>query len=284
MPMVARLASAMILVVCALRVEGASAATLDDVRMSGTLRIAYREDAPPFSYNSASAPTGFMVELCRAVAQGLGRRLGLAELTVIYVPVTSADRFDAITSGKADLLCEATTQTLERRRILDFSISTFADGASFMTLPDGPDDLSMLDGKKVGVLSNTTTEAGLRRALREAKSSAEVVTATTHQEGLDALEKGAVAAYFADRAILAYLAKEATTPANLMLADVYLSIEPYALAMRRGDSDFRLAVDGELSRIYRSGEIDKIFTAVFGPSIRPSPMLQSLYATAALPD
>jgi ABC-type amino acid transport substrate-binding protein len=50
-----------------------------------------------------------MVELCRAVARGIGRKLGLAELKVVYVPVTSADRFDTIAAGKADLLCEATS-------------------------------------------------------------------------------------------------------------------------------------------------------------------------------
>ena len=280
-----RLLIATVLAMTAPFAGGACAATLDDMRTNGALRIAYREDAPPFAYKAATGtPAGFMVELCRAVAQGIGRKLGLAELKVVYVPVTSADRFDAITAGKADLLCEATTHTLERRRLVDFSIATFADGASFMTLPDGPDDLSNLDGKKVGVLSKTTTEAGLRRALADVGSNAEVVPVRTHQEGLDALENRTVSAYFADRAILAYLARDAKTPANLQLADIYLSIEPYALAMRRGDSDFRLAVDSELSRIYRSGEIDKIFAAVFGPSIRPSPQVVNLYATAALPD
>jgi len=280
-----RLLIAMVLAIMAPFAGGACAATLDDMRTNGILRIAYREDAPPFAYKSATGtPAGFMVELCRAVAQGIGRKLGLAELKVVYIPVMSADRFDAIASGKADLLCEATTHTLERRRLVDFSIATFADGASFMTLPDGPEDLSDLNGKKVGVLANTTTEAGLRRALADARSSAEVVPARTHQEGLEALENRTVSAYFADRAILAYLAKDAKTPADLQIADIYLSIEPYALAMRRGDGEFRLAVDSELSRIYRSGEIDRIFAAVFGPSIRPSPQVVNLYVTAALPD
>lgn len=280
-----RLLIATLLVMAASFTGGASAATLDDIRSNGALRIAYREDAPPFAYKAADGtPAGFMVELCRAVAQGIGRKLGLAALKVVYVPVTSTDRFDAISGGKADLLCEATTHTLERRRTVDFSIATFADGASFMTLPDGPDDLGNLNGKKVGVLANTTTEAGLRRALTDTKSSAEVVPVKTHQEGLNALENRTISAYFADRAILSYLAKDAKTPGNLMIADIYLSIEPYALAMRRGDTDFRLAVDTELSRIYRSGEIEKIFAAVFGPTIHPSPQVTNLYVTAALPD
>ena len=52
--------------------------------------------------------------------------------------------------------------------------------------------------------------------------------------------------------------------------------------MQRGDEDFRLAVDAQLSRIYRSGEIAKLFAATFGQG-RPSPTLLGLYMTSALP-
>jgi ABC-type amino acid transport substrate-binding protein len=282
----ASLAGVTILAIGTLMGSVALAGTLDDIRANGALRIAYREDSPPFSHKTANAaaPTGFMVELCRLVAEGIGRQLGIAGLKVAYVPVTSADRFDAITGGKADILCEATTQTLKRRETLGFSIATFADGASFTIRPTGPKDVKAMEGKKLGVLVNTTTEQDLRRALEAAKIKAEIVLAKTHQEGVDAVEKGATAAYFADRAILTYLIKEAKTPVNLLLADTYLSVEPYALAMRRGDEDFRLAVDRELSRIYRSGEIVKIFAVTFGPQVHPSQMLQGLYTTAALPE
>jgi ABC-type amino acid transport substrate-binding protein len=46
------------------------AATLDHLRQDNVIRIAYRPDAPPFSYqDSAGKPTGFIVELCQAVAK-----------------------------------------------------------------------------------------------------------------------------------------------------------------------------------------------------------------------
>ncbi len=57
-----------------------------------------------------------------------------------------------------------------------------------------------------------------------------------------------------------------------MLAENYLSIEPYALALPRGDGDFRLAVDRALSHIYRSGEIAAIFKRTFGDA-KPGPDL-----------
>jgi polar amino acid transport system substrate-binding protein/glutamate/aspartate transport system substrate-binding protein len=255
------------------------------IRGSGVVRLAYRQDAPPFSYvaGNAAVPAGFIVDLCRAVAAGIGKQLGI-EIKEAYVPVTSTDRFDAIVDNKADLLCEATTQTLKRRETVSFSIPTFADGASFIIQPSGPKDIGDLAGKKVGVLAGTTTEAELRHALTEKQLNTEIVPAKTHQEGFDAIQKGAIAAYFADRGILTFLLMNAKTPGNLLLADIYLSVEPYALAMRRGDEDFRLAVDRQLSAIYRSGQIARIFGATFGPSVRPSPTLLGLYATAALPE
>src|SRR5215467_10512446 len=72
----------------------ASAETLDRIRQDGAIRIAYREDAPPFSLKGeGGAPAGYSVELCRAVADDIKRQLGLPKLDVSYVQVTAADRF-----------------------------------------------------------------------------------------------------------------------------------------------------------------------------------------------
>jgi polar amino acid transport system substrate-binding protein/glutamate/aspartate transport system substrate-binding protein len=277
---------AAILTTAALIGSDACAGTLDDIRANSAVRIAYREDAPPFSYrrNNAGEPMGFMLDLCRSVVSKIGQQLGIADLKVTYVPVTSADRFEVITSSKADLLCEATTQTLKRRESVGFSIPTFVDGASFIIGANGPKDFKNLEGKKVGVLVNTTTEADLKRSLDAARINAEVVSVKSHIEGIDAVEKGSIAAYYADRGILTFLLVEGGRRPSLLLADTYLSVEPYALALRRGDEDFRLAVDRALSRIYRSGEIAKILALSFGAPVQPSQFLQGLYMTSALPE
>jgi ABC-type amino acid transport substrate-binding protein len=261
------------------------AGTLDDIRTNGTVRLAYREDAPPFSFrkNNAGEPMGFMLDLCRSVSVKIGQQLGIADLKIAYVSVTSVDRFDAITSNRADLLCEATTQTLKRRESVAFSIPTFVDGASFIIGPNGPRDIKSLEGKKVGVLVNTTTEADLKRALETMRVTAEVLSVKTHTEGIDAVQKGSIAAYYGDRGILTFLLIDGGPRPGLLLADTYLSIEPYALALRRGDEDFRLAVDRALSQIYRSGEVVKLFATSFGATVQPSPVLQGLYMTSALP-
>jgi len=263
----------------------ASADTLDRIGQEKAIRIAYREDAPPFSYkDKIGEPSGFMVDLCRAVAKHLADQRSLPSLNVVYVPVTAADRFEAIAQQKADLLCEPTSVTLSRREQVDFSIPTFLDGAGLMVRSDGPKNLRDLAGKKVGVLAGTTTEEALRNTLKEAGIAGDVVAAKTHGEGLAMLDDGKISAYFGDRSILLFLIKQSKAPDRLRLGDDYLSVEPYALALPRGDSDFRLAVDRALSHIYRSGEIVSIFQRTFGGKAEPSQILRTLYVISGLPD
>ena len=268
-----------------LALGSAHAGTLDHVRQDKTLRIAFREDAPPFSFtDDAGLPAGFMVDLCRSVAKHIGEQLNINDLKVAYVLVTAENRFDAIENGKADLLCEPTSETLSRREQVDFSIPTFVDGASLLVGGDAPSDFAALSGKKIGVLAGTTTEQSLRDTLASAGLVAEITPAKTHQEGLAMLDKGEIVAYFADRAILAYLASKSSDPSKLRLADNYFSLEPYALALPHGDEDFRLAVDRALSHIYRSGEIAIVFAHTFGNEMQPSDILKTLYSVSALPD
>jgi ABC-type amino acid transport substrate-binding protein len=259
--------------------------TLDHIRQDKTIHIAYRQDAPPFSYkNGAGEPAGFMVDLCKAVVQKLSEQLSLPSLSIIFVPVSALDRFEAIQQHKADLLCEPTSDTLSRRELVDFSVATFVDGASLMIRPDGPHDLQALAGRKIGVLAGTTTEEALRNSLKSAGLTAEIIPAKTHAEGLAMLDDAKISAYFADRSILVILLMNSKTPENLALADVYLTVEPYALALPRGDEDFRLAVDRALSHIYRGGEIGPILERTFGGSLKPGPILQTIYLVSGLPD
>jgi polar amino acid transport system substrate-binding protein/glutamate/aspartate transport system substrate-binding protein len=266
--------------------SAAAAGTVDKIRADQTIRIAYREDAPPFSYKGpgSTGPSGFIVELCKVVAKRLADQLGVPGLKVAYVTVTAANRFDAIERGEADLLCEPTSVTLSRRQRVDFSVATFVDGASLLTRDMSLGNLKAMAGQKIGVLAGTTTEERLRSSLRTFGISSDIIPAATHDDGLAMLESGKIAAYFADQTILIALLGQSKEPEKLAIAEEYLSVEPYALAMPRGDTEFRLAVDTALSHIYRGGEIGAIFQKAFGDKARPTETLKTLYMLAGFPD
>jgi polar amino acid transport system substrate-binding protein/glutamate/aspartate transport system substrate-binding protein len=260
-----------------------SADTLERIRKTAEIRLAYRQDAAPFSYEQDGKPAGYSVNLCLEVADALQNDLGLPKLTASFVQVTAQSRFDAIADGAADLLCEATTATLSRRERMDFSIPTFVSGASLVIRPDGPTSIEALAGHKVGVLGGTTTKDILEASLRAAAVNAEVIVVKTHDEGFEKLEQGAVSAYFGDRTILEDRLRRTQSAGKLLLADNYLTIEPYALAMPI-DHEFRLAVDRALSRLFRSGGMIKVFRKSFDPEAKPSELIKLLSRVAGLPD
>lgn len=98
------------------------------------------------------------------------------------------------------------------------------------------------------------------------------------------LDRGEIAAYFADRSVLMFLASQSSAPKRLRIAAQYLSMEPYALALRRDDPNFRLAVDRALSQIYRSGQIAAIYADIFGKTFGMTDTLRTLYQVSSLPE
>jgi polar amino acid transport system substrate-binding protein/glutamate/aspartate transport system substrate-binding protein len=276
---------AWIVAVALLLPVSAAAQTLERVRDSGVLKIGYREDAAPYSYkNAIGQPAGYTIALCQAVATDIADEVGLAELALEYVPVGTEDRFRALQEGRIDLLCGATTATLTRRALIDFSVPTFIDGAGVLLRADGPDTFAELAGKTVGVRAATTTEEALRNTLQRRGMGATVVPVDGHEDGLAKLEAGEITAYFADQAILIFLAARSGAPQDLKVAEGQFSLEPYALGLQRGDNDFRLVVDTSLSRLYRSGEVDRIFKNSFGANATQSEALRALYLISALPE
>lgn len=263
----------------------AAADVLDQIKSTAKIRLAVRMDAPPFSAKGEDGKaTGYSVSLCAEVAEEIKKQLDLPELTVDFIEVTADDRFGALTEGHADLLCEATTATLARREVMDFSIPTFISGAGLVIRPDGPQDIAGLGDKKVGVLDGTTTEDSLHATLEQANVAANVVPVKTHDEGIAALQAGEIEAYFADRTILRYILGKRQSTEKLLLADNYLTIEPYALALPLGENRLRLAVDRALSHLYRSGRVAKIFQDAFGPEAKPTSLQKGLYTVSGLPD
>jgi ABC-type amino acid transport substrate-binding protein len=265
---------------------GAAAAveTLDRIRDSGAIRIGYRADAPPFSSSTdGGEPRGYSIDICKKVVEALRASLRRPDLATEYVLVTAADRFDMIEAGAVDLLCEPTTVTMGRRERVDFSLLTFISGAGLAVRADGTRRMLGPGGPRViGVLTGTTTERQLRTFLDERGLDNPVVPADTHEIGLSMLLDRQIDGYFADRELLLRLAANRAGP-PLLVSGQYLSVEPYALAMPRGADKFRLAVDREIARLYRSGEIERIFAWWF-PGAEASEILRTLYFLQAIPE
>src|SRR5262249_42486360 len=113
--------------------------------------------------------------------------------------------------------------------------------------------------RTVGVLMGTTTEAMIRRFAADRANRLTVVPAENHDVAIGALRAGQIDAYVADRDLLAEMLAARGNPADILIADSFLTVEPYALAMRRGEDRLRLIADRTIAALYRSGEILEVF-------------------------
>ncbi len=260
--------------------------TLQQIKKSGKIRIGYREAEPPMSFKGKDAePTGYTIDICKYVVTGVKDKIG-TDIRVEYVPVTAKERFDALVNNEIDILCGSTTKTLSRSELVDFTQLTFVTGASLMTLKGKQiNDTGALNGKKVGVVKGTTTAVVLRELLQKTLTLAVTASYDTAGEGMEALRKGHIDAFSADQIVLIGLASNAEDPNMFTIASVVFSYEPFALAVRRNDADFRLVADRALSRLYRSGEILQIYERWVGRFVpqRP-PVYDAMFQLNATPE
>jgi len=223
--------------------------------------IGYVPDAAPLSQRAPDGEIrGYSIELCRAIADELKAQLGLERLEIEYVPlIAPGDRVRAVAGGEVDIECGASTVTLGRREKVDFSLLTLITGASSLSLKkSGIRSNADLNGRRVAVLTDTTSEVMLARFLEANEFTARVRPVSSHREGLALLDDGEVDAYVSDQTILVGHLIRAARPGDYSLAQDLFSYEPYALMLPRDDAAFRLVVDTALARTYRSARIQRL--------------------------
>ena len=268
--------------ILALAGSQAAADTLKRIAESGVIRIGHRMDAQPHSFRDATGHVGgYIVDLCRDVVLSVQQQLK-RDVNIEFVVVTSESRFTALRENKIDLLCEPTSITISRREIVDFSIPTFIDGAGVAFRGAEIDRFEDFTNKKIGVLAGTTTHELLRTSLAQLNIRAELVVVKDHRDGIRQLNEGKLDAYFADRAILAYLFARRDAGQNFKLGKRYFSYETYGLALQLGDAPFRLLIDRTLARLARQGRIEALANKNFGMSA--DELLRTMIAINSLPE
>lgn len=260
--------------------------TLKHIADTGEFTIGFVPDAPPMSFvDKEGNPTGYTIALCRSVTAAVKKATGLDEMKVSYVPfILPEERMNAIESGTVDLECGASTVTLSRRERVDFSLMTFITGGAVLSLKKAPIfSTSGIEDKTIAVIKGTTTHESLRRfsEINEIKYTLRIIE--THAKGLDLLNEGKVDGYATDRSmIIGQVLMSEDAGIYTISSDVF-SFEPYALMLKRGDTDFRLIVDRALAALYRSARIRRIYHDWFGRSGQPlSPIVEAVYEFQAV--
>ena len=258
---------------------------LKKIHDTKTVTIAYRTDALPFSYEDNKQPVGYTVELCKKVVASLEQQLKVQSLAVKWVAATTQNRIELVRKGEVDLECGATTATLSRMELVDFSSPVFVDSTGVLVRKSvGAKSLAGLAGVKILVVAGTTNQTALAKALEDGRVNATVVPVKTRAEAVEALEAGTADALAGDRILLLGLGTKVKDPTLWEMMGDELGYEPYALVLPRGDASFRLAVNRALSQLYQGDAIVEIFRRAFGPSAKPTAALAVMYGINAYPE
>jgi len=257
---------------------------LDRISQTKTIKVAYRTDAAPFSSSKDNEPVGYTIDICKIVIASLERRLNIQGLKTEWVQVTTQTRLDAIVNGSADMECGATTVTLGRMKQVDFSSLVFVQSTGLITkTTSGIKSARDLIGKKVAVISGTTNEQAINAVNEKVQLKITVLPVKDRSEGISALESGAVDAFAGDKILLA--AAQYQNAQELAMLPDDLSVEPYAIVLPHGDSNFRIAVNAGLADMYRSGAIVPIYHKwLSNVGLEPGMLLETLFLLGALPE
>ena len=239
-----------------------ASSTLDKISQSGTLVVGTRTGSPPFAYvNSQNQWVGFSIDLVEELIKpALEKKLG-KPVKVERKESAPPTRIPLLSSSAVDLIAETMTDTRTRRESVDFSLTFFVTGAQFIVKKGSKiRGIKDIDGKRIAAQQGSTNA----RIIREKAPKAQLREFPDQPAAFQALIQGQVEAYTNDGIQLAGLKAKATNPALWEIVGDFFSYEPYGMAMRKNDSDFRGVVNAALMDGIENGKYFELYDKWFG--------------------
>jgi len=236
--------------------------TLEKIARTGTLTIGTRRASPPFGFvNKNNEWVGFSIDLVeQAIKPVVERKLG-KPIKVEKKESTPATRIPLLATGAVDLIAGTMTDTRPRRESVDFSLTFFVTGAQFLVKKGSPiRGIQDIAGKRIAAQQGSTNA----RIIRERVPGAQLREFPDQPAAFQALTQGQVDAYTNDGIQLAGLKAKAPTPADWVIVGDFYSYEPYGMALRKNDSDFRQVVNVGLMEAIESGKYAELYEKWFG--------------------
>ena len=278
----------------------AGANTLERVRAGNTLSLGYLPGLAPFSSDEGGKAVGYAIDICDKIADRVMTGLGQSDMQVRYQAVSVDNAIEAIRSGDIDILCTPTPESLEKRKSVSYSRPVYTAGLSVVVRQDAaPSLVSALKGEAVhtgptwratinqGLANHTfaaikggVTEEWVRDKMRKLGVIATLVTASNNEQGVQMVAEGKADAFFSERMLLQNILQKSLYADQLTLLGRIFDFAPVAMALQRGDEDFRLLVDTVVSDMYRSGEIEQLYLKHLG---EPDEAVKLLFKVYALP-
>lgn len=264
----------------------AYANTLDKIAKTGVITIGHREASLPVSYYDANKqPIGYAIDLCNEIANGIKRDLNLPNVKIQYKLVTPSTRQKAVQDGTIDMECGSTTDNASRRKDVDFSIPYYMSGVRMVVKKSsGIQNWNDLKGKSIVITKGTTTLAALKDKSSINNYNYKFLETTDHQLSFNEVVNGQADAFSVDDILLYGLAAASKNPDAYVVTGDPLTVEPYAIMIRKNDPQFKDLVDAEFIKIVKSGEIYNLYNKWFLKPIPPKGINLNVPMNATLRD
>ena len=247
------------------------AGTLKKIKDSGTITIGHRDSSIPFSYyDDKQQPVGYAIDLCLRIVDAVKTELKMPKIDVKFNPVTSATRIPLMANGTIDLECGSTTNNLDRQKQVWFTITHFVTANRYVAKKSsGIKSLKDLKGKTVVSTSGTTNIRWATEENAKQKLGMNIIAAKDHAEAFLTVDTGRAVAFFMDDILLYSLVATSKNPSDWVIGSEAYTVEPYGIMLRKDDVAFKKVVNAAMTKIYQSGEINKIYDKWFLKPIPP---------------
>src|SRR3954469_7046148 len=245
--------------------------TLKKIKESGSITIGHRDASVPFSYyDDKQQPIGYAMDLCHRIVDAVKKDLNMPKLEVKYQLVTSANRIPLMANGTIDLECGSTTNNLARQKEVSFTITHFVTANRWVSKKSAKlHKLEDLKGKTIVSTAGTTNIKQITEINGQQNLGMNIISANGHPEAFQTVETGRAVAFVMDDILLYSLAAQSRTPNDYAISAEALSVEPYGIMVRKGDAAFKKVVDGAMTQIMKSGQINAIYEKWFQKPVPP---------------
>ncbi len=229
--------------------------TLAAIKRRGRLNCGVHEGLVGFAYTDNRGEwRGFDVDFCRALAAAV---LGNAN-AVRFVPLTSTQRFEALRSGRVDVLWRSTSWTLTReaREGVRFAGVNYYDGQGFLVRRSL--DLASaaeLNGARICVQRASTSELNVADWFRARGLEYTPVVAVNEEAARAAYAREDCDALSADISALAAARTTMSSPDQHAILPDVISKEPLGPAVKRGDEAWTSIVRWTLNALILAEEL-----------------------------
>ena len=254
--------------------QAPATSTLDKIKASGKVVLGVRETSPPMAYalGANEKYVGYHVELCERVLKEI-----VPQAKLEYMAVTAQNTLPLVQNGTLDIGCGPTTNNTARQQQVAFAVTTYVSEVRMAVRKDSDlKSISQLGNRTIAASTGTTAVQLLRKQERTLGAPIKTVLGKDHHESFMLLESARADAFVLDDNLLAGMIANSKDPSAYRIVGEPLGAEPIALLFRKDDPTFKAAVDGVLTKLMQSGEMEKIYTKWFVNPIPPKNMSLNL--------